>query len=780
MNKEQLDKFPKLKQVLSPAFRDQLKCIFDEISPKFTKSLLNSYSLFIALTETETNYTALDILNSEEKLNHQLRTLVGFIYTDIIPVSLRTKYTTASLFKRAFRTLAEQNQLTVTPISLSFRSLSDDARHCQQHFTAQSINQEAVKYYQGWTCVSKEGKHVNLHLAPFRDAFGEAMTSNIYQALRDYALTQKSSSLRSNSLYIITILNLLSCHCKTPEQLSQRLQPIQSVRLMEEVMLDYFFDAQIKGNSTKHATKQWGCMVYVFTSCFIDTGVFAPPATAFITPHWKEPKNHKHSISVGGKLSKNEIDRWLVNIPLTIKDDDALVVIYQRLNQDLEHIKTVSEQMVERIKQRHQRNNGYIETGMTKPLPVKGNKNKNRGFPIGADHINNTVATFYHYGAGEILDFPMFLGFAGKKAALIVELNLPTLETLNAFIALLILEHPLITPSWLEFWELFDKHGNQVGFFQSGKQWLIRSVKNRRGAMLAQQEVILTPYSKGLVEALIEHTAFARATMKQHGDNNYRYMIQIWPSPMKKPRRYELLGERLSHARSYNQKLAVASNVLTQDDAEQLASIITPRTIRKSRGLQIYFETRSLRAVAEALGHAKIDTELLGKYLPAPLMDFFNARWVRQFQNAIIYQALKDSPYLFDALDFNEDKLNEFLENHGLGTLPDQLTKVKEGSLDVQDVLDHRLDELVFMLSIPLFQVLIALQQVITSASEEEAFKPVVERWCEVAEFILSQFATTGKSANFYNGDKACQTLYQCALANPLPIDSFKEGLLCR
>ena len=368
----------------------------------------------------------------------------------------------------------------------------------------------------------------------------------------------------------------------------------------------------------------------------------------------------------------------------------------------------------------------------------------------------------------------------GKRAALIAELNLPTLETLNAFIALLILEHPLITPSWLEFWELFDKHGNQVGFFQSGKQWLIRSVKNRRGAMLAQQEVILTPYSKGLVEALIEHTAFARATMKQHGDNNYRYMILIWPSPMKKPIRYEQLGDRLRHARSYYQKLAVASNVLTQDDAEQLASIITPRTIRKSRGLQIYLETRSLRAVAEALGHAKIDTELLGKYLPAPLMDFFNARWVRQFQNAIIYQALKDSPYLFDALDFNEDKLTEFLENHGLGTLPDQLTKVKEGSLDVQEVLDHRLDELVFMLSIPLFQVLIALQQVITSASEEEAFKPVVERWCEVAEFILSQFATTGKSANFYNGDKACQTLYQCALANPLPIDSFKEGLLCR
>lgn len=75
---------------------------------------------------------------------------------------------------------------------------------------------------------------------------------------------------------------------------------------------------------------------------------------------------------------------------------------------------------------------------------------------------------------------------------------------------------------------------------------------------------------------------------------------------------------------------------------------------------------------------------------------------------------------------------------------------------------------------------MIALQQVIANASKDDAFKPVVEKWFEVAEFILNQFSTTGEISKFYNGDKECEALYQNALANPLQLEPFKEGLLCR
>ncbi|MGR6860216.1 hypothetical protein ACU5EH_07840 [Aliivibrio salmonicida] len=807
MNAKQLEKYPKLEAVLAPAFRNELKRALEETKASNANSALNYYSFFIALTESESNYTAIDILNNEEKLNHQLQSFIGFIYSDIIELGKPVQYLIIRVFKKVFTILARQSQFTIVPISISDRTLTDDILHCQQRFNTQSTNKAVLEYYNGWTCHSKEGKLLSLHLAPFRDCYGEEITKTVHQTIYNYAKTQKISTLINTSSKLVYLLNFLPKHCTTPEQLDRRLKPFYSVKLMEEIMLDYLLTEQVKGNDSKTSIKKWRGMIIAFTQCFIDSGVFSSPHTDFITPEWREPINNQHSISVGGELSEAEAYQWLVNIPLTIKDDQALEVIYQRLNQDLKHIRIKSNAMIECIKQRHKRNLSYIKNGKVKPLHTKRNF---PNFPIGFDHLANTVATFYQYGANAKGDYLDFLGCIGQSARLTEELNLPTLATLNAFIALLVLEHPKITPAWLDQWELFDKHGNQVGLFQSGKQWLIKSFKNRRGATLAQQEVILTPYSKILVEALIEHTAFVRATLKQQGDNAYRFMILACPSATKKPIRYSGIGNSLREDRRYHQKLAFASfeltppllpfaynpkiltqithiqptvinRLLTQSNAHELAKIVTPRAIRKSRGLQIYLETQSLRAVADALGHANVDTTLLGKYLPSPLIDFFNTRWVRQFQNAIIYEALKDSPYLFDALDFDEKTLSEFLENHGLGTLPDHLINAKEQtSLPTKDESSNRIDELVFTLSTPLFQVLIALQQVIANAHKDEVFKPVVEKWFEVAEFILNQFSAVGESSKFYNGDKKCEVLYQNARVNPLPLDSFKEGLLCR
>ncbi|MEZ9319862.1 hypothetical protein FB443_11058 [Vibrio crassostreae] len=804
MNVKQLEKYPKLEAVLSPSFRNELKQILHEVVPNKFHSYLNIYSLFITLTECESNYTGLDILNSEEKLNNQLQSLTGFICSDIIELGKAAQYQKIRGFKKCFTALAKKSSLTITPISISLSKPTGDMLHCKQRFNTQPIDEAILDYYSGWTCQSKEGKQFNLHLAPFRDGFGAEMTNIIHKTICNYAKTQKATRLQNTSTQLFTLLNLLPMHCSTPAQLEHQLKPHYSVRLMEEVMLNYLMAQQIKNNDAKISIIQWRKMITTFTQCFIESGVFPPPYTEFIIPEWREPKNNQHSISVGGGMSEAEIQRWLVNIPLTIKDDQALEVIHHRLNQDLKHIRIKSHSIVECVKQRHQRNVNYIKNGRVKPLPKKGTLPK--GFPIGARHLTNTVATFYHHGVHATSNYLYFLGYYGQSATLAEELNLPTLETLNAFVALLILEHPKITPAWLDQWRLFDKHGNQVGFFQSGKQWLIQSLKNRKGALLAQQEIILNSYSKSLVEALIEHTAFSRETLKKWGNNDYHFMLLSCSSATKEPRLYERLGDSLTENRRYHQKLALASfdptpprlpftqslkefsqitrihptvinRLLIQSEAHALAQIVTPRAIRKSRGLQIYLETRSLRAVSEALGHANVDTKLLGKYLPAPLMDFFNTRWVRQFQNAIIYEALKDSPYLFDALDFDERKLAEFLDNHGLGILHDHLIEAKEQAcLTTTD----KINELVFTLSTPLFQVLIALQQVTTNAHIDDTFKPEVEKWIEVAEFILCQFSTTGDNRKLYNGDKECEALYSNALANPLPLALFKESLLCR
>ncbi|MBF4344071.1 hypothetical protein EAY39_25675, partial [Vibrio anguillarum] len=142
---------------------------------------------------------------------------------------------------------------------------------------------------------------------------------------------------------------------------------------------------------------------------------------------------------------------------------------------------------------------------------------------------------------------------------------------------------------------------------------------------------------KSVVEFLIQHTHMSREYLKEKGDINWRKMILVATAT------YVVCPESLNTTLNYandfydwlrDKSLFDKHSDITLEDAKAISDIHSLRSIRRHRGLLIYLETRSMDAVAEALGHKKKDTKLLTSYLPKPLMDFFNDRWVRQFQNA--------------------------------------------------------------------------------------------------------------------------------------------------
>jgi len=284
---------------------------------------------------------------------------------------------------------------------------------------------------------------------------------------------------------------------------------------------------------------------------------------------------------------------------------------------------------------------------------------------------------------------------------------------------------------------------------------------------------------------LIEHTEFTRDALKKVDDENWRYVMLS--SNLTKPMRSEDINGAILASKGFHRFLILDSFdefgelILSKKSAEKLAPLVTLRNIRKTRGLQIYIETHSIKAVADALGHKEVSLGILGSYLPESLMDYFNSRWVRIFQNAIIFEALKDSPYLFDALDFDKKSLEEFLDNHSLGELPEQLKKANESLLVEQ--YQHQieqLDELVYTLSTPLLQVLIAIESIIKTAAKEEVFMPIIDKWYEAAVFILSPFSLTNRAKTYRDPPLEVKKMYENALNNPLDLKVFKEGLLCR
>lgn len=442
------------------------------------------------------------------------------------------------------------------------------------------------------------------------------------------------------------------------------------------------------------------------------------------------------------------------------------------------HIRHVCLLKFEELLEREDRNKAFLKTGLVKPL-CSNSHNYDYFNTVGADRLNNTVATFYTHGIGAKQTYLSFLGFHGHAKQFNTELNLPTSSTLSALLTLLVMEHPVITPSWLAKWELFDAYGNKVGYKQVGNQYIAVSYKSRKGVNNAQQDVVLNELSKSVVEFLIQHTHMAREYLKKKGDVNWRKMIltaacsnAICPSN---------LNETLHSANDFydwlrDKSLFDKNSDITLEDAQTISDIHSLRSIRRHCGFQIYLETRSMDAVAEALGHERKDAKLLTSYLPKPLIDFFNDRWVRQFQNAILLEAMKDSVYRLDAVNMSAEDIAEFLNNHGISALPEHFDHgfARQGTTENETSESSAFDQLTYTISTSLLQLLMAIRFVVESSDDERSFLDIVFHWYQSAVFILDTL-NSGK----HSADTDLMDMLDIATNNKLDADSVKGALLC-
>ncbi len=652
---------------------------------------------------------------------------------------------------------------------------------CLAQFRELNIDKTKADYLCGWQVISKEGKEHEAHLDTLYVNFGEAFTNKVHLALKNYVFTKKSpgaanvlQELRKLFVGITMVYN--DRGGLTIETLLSR----NHVQLFfHKVFKVLFVRSQAAHNCPKTFHAKWRDTINYYTECFINTGVFAEPHKPFIVPDWKDPKDAAPTFSIGGNATQPENLRWFANIPLKIKDEEAVSIIQQRVDRDMAHIRHVCLLKFYELLEREKRNKAFQSTGSVKPLSSNSNNPQYHNL-VGADKLDNTVATFYAHGiAAKDTTYYQFLGFNGNASQLNTELNLPNKSTLNVLMTLLVMEHPLITPSWLEKWDLFDVNGNMVGYKQVGNQHIAVSYKSRKGSTNAQQEVVLNEFSKSIVEFLIQHTHMSREYLKQKGNVNWRKMI-LTATATNVMRPCSLNATLLSAIDFYDwlqdETLFDKSSDITFEDAQAISDIHSLRSIRRHRGFQIYLETRSMDAVAEALGHEKKDANLLTSYIPKPLMDFFNARWIRQFQNAILLEAMKDSVHRLDAVNMSAQDIEEFLSNHGISNIPEHLDHgfIQQTTTDSEVSESLGFDKLTYTISTSLLQLLMAIRFVVESRDDEESFLDIVAHWYQSAVFVLDTLSSGKHSA-----DDDLMGMLDIATNNKLDTHSIKEALLC-
>ncbi len=781
MNVKTLNERSLLKTALSVEYSNYLTLAAEfSVTPCHIQVPLNVYSAYCYLVK-QGNYSALEILSDSSSLNAHFQSLIGFVY-NYDDITIKHRYVIGNRLKNLFCYIAQDKHLTLDEVKLSTLKITEDASSCLAQFRKLNIDKTKADYLDGWRVLSKEGKEHEAHLDTLYVNFGEAFTNKVHLALKNYAFTQKSSSLTSalidlKKLFVGFSTVYSDRECLTIEALLSR----NHVQLFFHKLFKVLFvRSQAAHNCPKDFHIRWRNTINYYTECFINTGVFAEPHKPFIVPGWKDPKDEAPTFSIGGNVTQPENLRWFANIPLKIKDEEAVSIIQQRVDRDMAHVRHVCLLKFLELLEREDRNIAFQSTGSVKPLDSSNSNNYQYKNFVGEDKLENTVATFYAHGiAAKGTGYLSFLGFDGDARQLNTELNLPTKSTLNVLLTLLVMEHPLITPSWLAKWDLFDVNGNMVGYKQVGNQHIAVSYKSRKRSTNAQQAVVLNEFSKSIVEFLIQHTRMSREHLKQKGNVNWRKVILT--ATTANAIRPSNLNTTLSCESDFydwlqDKSLFDESSDITLKDAKAIFDIHSLRSIRRHRGFQIYLETRSMDAVAEALGHEKKDANLLTSYLPKPLMDFFNARWIRQFQNAILLEAMKDSVHRLDAVNMSAQDIEEFLSNHGISNIPEHFdhgfTQQTTTDSEVSESLGF--DQLTYTISTSLLQLLMAIRFVVESSDDEESFLDIVAHWYQSAVFVLDTLSSGKHSA-----DDDLMGMLDIATNNTLDTDSIKGALLC-
>ena len=773
-----LNRLSLLSQALSKPLHTQLLNYIERRTPKRDSTehlkFLNSYASFI-LSQGKKNFSAIEILNDKDKFKAHTDQIIGFIYCESEAISLGTKIQIALALHCMMCELAKANHIHIAPQSFNATKISDYTQHCIESYQSLERNEEKLTYLNGWSVTSQERKTFLVDLDFLYVKYGQAFTNKMHDALKRYGLTQKTSSLRTNLKYITTLL-------KTTSTLDIKATVASfELLLSEKHVQSTFYKAYrlqfskclVKGNDLVTFKNTFKTSLDIYTSVFINTKLYPAPLKAFIAPSMLSVKNPPSFLS-GGKASEIEKMRWFADIPLHIKDEQAIAMIETRIDRDMNMLKTVFTKHFNQLKQREKRNKTFIESGIVKPLD--GNRKGSEAYPIGEHHLDNTIATFYHYGINGYKDevnYRQFLGFNGKIELLLEELNLPTNATLFTLTALLVMEHPKITPSWLQKLQLFNENGKLTGYIQVGEHSILTSEKERRGRNLAQQDVILNEFSKSIVDFIVQHTKIAREHLKAIGNPDWKSLLLICTSKKAvKPSDKSLLYKPLLLIRKrLNDKAALPLEYdVSAQELDIIASITTHRAIRRHRGLQIYLETRSQSAVADALGHKEVNQDLLDTYLPKPLMEFFTERVIRQFQKAIIFEAMKKSPYLLDAVNMSYKELEEFLENHGLNDIPD-LNAVTFDKAISQQAEKSIFDSVVFTVTVPLIQLLISIKTIIDNDNDTSRYNELVQHWYQSATYLFKCI----EMDNFDNDD--ILDMYEEAKNSPLD-HTIIEGVL--
>jgi hypothetical protein len=588
-------------------------------------------------------------------------TCSGFIGALVDPrffgKSCQTSGRHAYIFRQSLTKLSLLIQRPIVP--------SDDREECASLWEATEISPSMVEYWSGWWVQCKHGKERFINLEPIWRLYGAKEARRMNDALGSYwGRLQRPSVMNSKTIFVeffkfLAADSVYADALSDPESLSSAIYDF----------CEYFFlRCHANGLDLGTSIKRWNDWRVVVIAALVEPKVWPNPYPPIPAPPRSDrpgSQTHLRCLPNGDEVR----EKLLTVIPQHLTDDQAIEVLFGEVRCDVDCVVNWANEMAGDLYRRCENRKAVAETG----VPIVGGNSHRTFAEIGLENIS---ATFEMFGL-EMFNPKRFHPKLGLSFAreLEIGLGLPGSYDLEPFMYLLINEHPLITDAFLREFVVYDKYGHFVGFDKTDAGHTAVSIKLRRGARHAEQRVELTSRAEELIQEVLIITTPLRNHLRKIDDDDWRYLFLSLGKGLSKPSR--VIGRfSVGQIKREKERLEQIARFTSKRDSELDGFLrrMTLTSFRASRGLIVFLEKKSVEDMSRALGHAKHRPGLLSHYLPEPLLQFFDSRWIRVFQANLICEAMKGSANLLKATDFHSmDDLHCFLKSHALGAIPDHL-----------------------------------------------------------------------------------------------------------
>jgi hypothetical protein len=617
--------------------------------------------------------------------------------------------------------------------------LFDEFNHVWQ-LNKSRLCESSILYWNGWPVVSRKNKVSYLDFSRLWHSHGREFSEETYAVLKSDALKRaRPLTTEMNALAGYLSSNADKWNVETFQD------PILISEFFEGFMLDFFSTVEREGRCLATAGKAWRDMIIVIEEIFIKSGRWAKPEDNDLpkplisgTP----PSKRNLITRSDGRVVNNKM---MTEVPIDITDDEAISILFKEVEEDISIVKRWAKSQAATLRKAHLRSVHGACAGI--PLGVKKTKNVTRR-NVDDLGVFNIYATFESEGfTSEPKAAQSRYGYNLKEVAEI--LGLPTNLSLFPFQCLLVIENASITGSFLEGFKLYDKNNKKSGFLKTDAGYMLVGYKDRRGKKLSEQKIPLSPRAAAIVRQVEQITQPLRDYLKKKGDPKWRelfltcgkgfaYPISAnttpWTRNLIKPGNPlcdKLVEEFMTHTNYRGEKIL------------DFIKNVTLSKLRASCGVSVYLKTQSVNEMAKALGHHKQDGRLLGSYLNEAIEEFFEVRWVRIFQRAIVCEAMKSSVHFTQSAGFKTiSELDNFLTNHALKAIPSNI-------IDPEGVDNFRVDSAELYISIDedVLTSLVSIERAVINSGGVSDLGSKALYWAKFSKLLAEHIESMHNSA---------------------------------